>query len=171
MELKYRSSLKSIRLRPSSNRTFMVLKLGTRTAGTFASSVLIAPLWNWNDLFSLSFLTLKLVLIAPLWNWNPSARTFSSEENAVLIAPLWNWNRRGRRSRRWWQVRSNRTFMELKWAFICCFLRSTICSNRTFMELKFYRANWYGGGFVVLIVPLWNWNNWWICWWSMVIGF
>ena len=29
-------------------------------------------------------------------------------------------------------------------------------SNRTFMELKFYRANWYGGGFVVLIVPLWN---------------
>ena len=92
MELKYRSSLKSIRLRPSSNRTFMELKLGTRTAGTFASSVLIAPLWNWNDLFSLSFLTLKLVLIAPLWNWNPSARTFSSEENAVLIAPLWNWN-------------------------------------------------------------------------------
>ena len=56
---------------------------------------------------------------------------------------------RGKRS-------SNRTFMELKWAFICCFLRSAICSNRTFMELKFYRANWYGGGFVVLIVPLWN---------------
>ena len=34
--------------------------------------------------------------------------------------------------------RSNRTFMELKYAFDCALCFSQIRSNRTFMELKFF---------------------------------
>ena len=54
------------------------------------------------------------VLIVPLWNWNNGNFEIDEEGNLVLIVPLWNWNLKGfaRRLNVSW---FNRTFMELKW--------------------------------------------------------
>ena len=120
--------------------------------------VLIVPLWNWNVFclfflpgnksFNRTFMELKWliihfsccihiqVLIVPLWNWNGSNVQSFSWRSIVLIVPLWNWNP------------SSTTKREQSW-----------CFNRTFMELKLAfiiaaaeEVSW------VLIVPLWNWN-------------
>ena len=56
--------------------------------------------------------------------------------------------------------RSNRTFMELKSAYHTRRQQRHSCSNRTFMELKFKINNYISFFQSVLIVPLWNWNNW-----------
>ena len=54
------------------------------------------------------------------------------------------------------QCRSNRTFMELKFA-VCRYSDNIIgSSNRTFMELKFQSSNRLALSLLVLIVPLWN---------------
>ena len=53
------------------------------------------------------------------------------------------------------RMRSNRTFMELKWLKRLPFLIS-VSSNRTFMELKFVETYQELEGSQVLIVPLWN---------------
>ena len=53
-------------------------------------------------------------------------------------------------------ARSNRTFMELKWAKDAADLFASSCSNRTFMELKCETYNVYRRESAVLIVPLWN---------------
>ena len=79
----------------------------------------------------------SIVLIVPLWNWN------SNNATACLLA-----------------YRSNRTFMELKYEQRIEGQTACFCSNRTFMELKYIWAFqmiqiWE----LVLIVPLWNWNN------------
>ena len=91
MELKYLWEYDDILEAESSNRTFMELKLiSNRNADT--------P---------------KQVLIAPLWNWNNLGRPFRVHPHSVLIAPLWNWNTlTGAPSGA--AVSSNRTFMELK---------------------------------------------------------
>ena len=54
----------------------------------------------------------------------------------VQIVPLWNWNIGGMRET-FFIVRSNCTFMELKWYLVGVFLISWVRSNCTFMELKF----------------------------------
>ena len=78
----------------------------------------------------------------------------------VLIVPLWNWNVRWCfNSYTSWRC-SNRTFMELKFHLCVKTPQRGNCSNRTFMELKFYKAYYDRFGLVVLIVPLWNWNDW-----------
>ena len=123
-----------------------------------AMSVLIAPLWNWNQddvqehhpwLCSnrtfmelklreqrISVLTMILVLIAPLWNWNSSFPSVRMSPWGVLIAPLWNWNATWRARRRNGSSCSNRTFMELKFTLIPSISLPIPSSNRTFMELK-----------------------------------
>ena len=140
-----------------SNRTFMELKLWSKSNSVKSAPVLIAPLWNWNLSCNNCIIWLRSVLIAPLWNWNitslvkaePSGgsnRTFmelkSRESNPeelgllVLIAPLWNWNPTRQREYPWWYPRSNRTFMELKYKTLSLAVNVLRGSNRTFMELK-----------------------------------
>ena len=54
-------------------------------------------------------------------------------------------------------VRSNRTFMELKFSFLPASLFLIRSSNRTFMELKFdYKGKTIDNVIQVLIAPLWN---------------
>ena len=53
-------------------------------------------------------------------------------------------------------VRSNRTFMELKYEGSIGLLQSEYGSNRTFMELKLARQTANHISHIVLIVPLWN---------------
>ena len=54
-------------------------------------------------------------------------------------------------------LRSNRTFMELKWVIRCLIHMRERSSNRTFMELKFKDSTQtIVNGQKVLIVPLWN---------------
>ena len=99
-------------------------------------SVLIVPLWNWNDRLPACFVVAYLVLIVPLWNWNSIvAKTIFTLEC------------------------SNRTFMELKFIWLTLMLRS-------FSVLIVPLWNWnLGRSFYlrlldyVLIVPLWNWNT------------
>ena len=50
MELKSTSTKSSNQMHLSSNRTFMELKLTTYRRDKQGNIVLIAPLWNWNDL-------------------------------------------------------------------------------------------------------------------------
>ena len=69
---------------------------------------------------------LKLIL-------EPSA---GSGDIVVLIVPLWNWNRiRNEKVIR--ELRSNRTFMELKFVSVPGDGVPIHGSNRTFMELKY----------------------------------
>ena len=122
-----------IRLR--SNRTFMELKFNSIVVMSSSHTVLIVPLWNWNYRQSGCLSWTLLVLIVPLWNWN--------EPDGVAALPL---------------VRSNRTFMELKWLYKAfLFLVSSVLivplwnwNNRNAFD-KTHRH-------MVLIVPLWNWN-------------
>ena len=77
----------------------------------------------------------------------------------VLIAPLWNWNFTGTKTELTVGTCSNRTFMELKWYSDMRRHWRQARSNRTFMELKCHYAfaqKWNG---IVLIAPLWNWND------------
>ena len=53
---------------------------------------------------------------------------------------------------------SNRTFMELKWHTKFFSWAGALCSNRTFMELKWEILKMTYKPIPVLIVPLWNWN-------------
>ena len=53
-------------------------------------------------------------------------------------------------------VRSNRTFMELKYEGSIGLLQSEYGSNRTFMELKCSLVRFWTKKKLVLIVPLWN---------------
>ena len=53
-------------------------------------------------------------------------------------------------------MRSNRTFMELKWKKLIIRLQTIYRSNRTFMELKLDSRILNVDGMQVLIVPLWN---------------
>ena len=119
-------------------------------------TVLIVPLWNWNNWCAIRQRFRPCVLIVPLWNWNRSLlqtcvlllrfnRTFmelklititsSNRQTQVLIVPLWNWN----------------NFSDkLKINFFSF--------NRTFMELKWQTVLMLTTRYGVLIVPLWNWN-------------
>ena len=54
------------------------------------------------------------------------------------------------------EKRSNRTFMELKFAASIVLKLSVRRSNRTFMELKLTRFSALDLPRTVLIVPLWN---------------
>ena len=99
-----------------------------------------------------------LVLIVPLWNWNYILCASSPTAYRVLIVPLWNWNLY-RNSAVRGLIRFNRTFMELKlqWRVL---ISSVIWRfNRTFMELKLDFKLEAVSVSPVLIVPLWNWNN------------
>ena len=100
----------------------------------------------------------KYVLIVPLWNWNsiptywrgpePSSNCTFMELKWILLAVLTIL-----------LVRSNCTFMELKCPYSpirCC---ESSCSNCTFMELKYVKQRRSVWSEIVLIVPLWNWNN------------
>ena len=141
----------------SSNRTFMELKWFSLFLVVLSLCVLIAPLWNWNELRAGKEKSRGRVLIAPLWNWNcrgacklpptnRSNRTFmelkfmqrfqSMKPPRVLIAPLWNWNTRIAIVVHWARTSSNRTFMELKFTIGFNTLEINLRSNRTFMELK-----------------------------------
>ena len=54
----------------------------------------------------------------------------------------------------------NRTFMELKWASGIFTNSLVVGFNRTFMELKYTTTRLMSFlNNTVLIVPLWNWNN------------
>ena len=136
MELKSRCSLLPFPRRSGSNRTFMELKCPHQLRHSFATRVLIAPLWNWND------------------GEGEEVR----RSGRVLIAPLWNWNATRRRTDCTWYHRSNRTFMELKSGWDHHPRPRTISSNRTFMELKWRCGRLFSPFLRVLIAPLWNWN-------------
>ena len=165
------------------NRTFMELKPVSSMWQSSLKWVLIVPLWNWNksfeefvklgNSFNRTFMELKL-------NWG----YLILSPFPVLIVPLWNWNNVGKYFFALSQVGFNRTFMELKhllgmntWQYLTCFNRTFMelkqcihddfddnlnCFNRTFMELKrVYVDHAPGTKWLVLIVPLWNWNSLW----------
>ena len=106
-----------------------------------------------------SIKALNQVLIVPLWNWNFVWALISSARFDVLIVPLWNWNMRSTRMQPRKLVRSNRTFMELKFDIDLQDNQQLTSSNRTFMELKYRECNYWPSRKAVLIVPLWNWNQ------------
>ena len=120
-----------------SNCTFMELKWSGRTRSRCRHLVLIVPLWNWNMEVWDYYDMLSSVLIVPLWNWNNLGRPFRVHPYIVLIVPLWNWN---------WSVDPHTSKKMLR-------------SNCTFMELKWNSCFSSGVWSIVLIVPLWNWNE------------
>ena len=77
----------------------------------------------------------------------------------VLIVPLWNWNVWYKSLNVSKHVSSNCTFMELKWILQQRRKSKSSCSNCTFMELKCNKSKIKILLACVLIVPLWNWNN------------
>ena len=85
------------------------------------------------------------------------ATTYEPAED-VLIAPLWNWNLRISVVPLAGMMRSNRTFMELKYVELQQGADVRSSSNRTFMELKLTSAFAPANAALVLIAPLWNWN-------------
>ena len=91
MELKYMIGKGRGLATNSSNRTFMELKSNTSTKKGSSSTVLIAPLWNWNRYLAGDGRRLLWVLIAPLWNWNWPIAYGERSLYCVLIVPLWNW--------------------------------------------------------------------------------
>ena len=122
----------------SFNRTFMELKSWFGLAEQCEQTVLIVPLWNWNIRRCWTMTSESMVLIVPLWNWNWCFTVQWERICLVLIVPLWNWN--------------------LGLNVIFCF--AIIRSNRTFMELKWKSLNLAAPSpNSVLIVPLWNWNT------------
>ncbi len=76
----------------------------------------------------------------------------------VLIVPLWNWNFVTKSVDMSQYMCFNRTFMELKSLSRNPLVWLSTSFNRTFMELKFRWWRCWLLHFVVLIVPLWNWN-------------
>ena len=127
--------------------TFVVLKM----------TVLIEPLWNWNQRGVITPCKVQRVLIEPLWNWNVLTgergvpedislnRTFmelkrrsygnSPSGPSVLIEPLWNWNRKH------WPIwyAPMRVLIEPLWNWNTTEGRGLLLTdslNRTFMELK-----------------------------------
>ena len=120
--------------------------------------VLIVPLWNWNACWLNRFFWAGAVLIVPLWNWNACWLNRFFWAGAVLIVPLWNWNRATSKADGFADS-FNRTFMELKCRSIQSMSNIRISFNRTFMELKWSQGNTLRLAFLVLIVPLWNWNT------------
>ena len=101
------------------------------------AKVLIVPLWNWNNVISPSKIENVRVLIVPLWNWNLINVYLYLFPLVVLIVPLWNWNRV------WADQRAG------AWD----------CFNRTFMELKSHKYLTEQVFYIILSVPLHNWNR------------
>ena len=136
MELKWtwRDSMSVPSLR--FNRTFMELKCAFRAVADGKMTVLIVPLWNWND----------------------NAINTPNLSILVLIVPLWNWNKIRMPIIKCSTMSFNRTFMELKWWEINVVSIVMIGFNRTFMELKLPCELCTATRCRVLIVPLWNWN-------------
>ena len=79
--------------------------------------------------------------IAPIWNWNDrKLATFSAKIN-LPIAPIWNWNMRFLNLFKW-LFATNRTNLELKrWSF-CWSLSCPYSTNRTNLELKRSFPGW-----------------------------
>ena len=142
----------------SFNRTFMELKLINHRPKSGDMRVLIVPLWNWNQHYQQQQQTLAKVFIVPLWNWNSLVISSCILLSNVLIVPLWNWN-----TTCCWVLEQcnsfNRTFMELKFTSLSQVASNTRCFNRTFMELKCLHWLRLWLVLIVLIVPLWNWNE------------
>ena len=98
------------------------------------------------------------VLIVPLWNWN-NDDVIRNIQYGVLIVPLWNWNDGGELGVSEQSRCSNCTFMELKFIILDFFCLKLGSSNCTFMELKLTNHWQLVRHHKVLIVPLWNWND------------
>ena len=113
MELKSLYLRKKGWLSPSFNRTFMELKCAKKQDMEILETVLIVPLWNWNNENEVGQTIEKRVLIVPLWNWNMDA----FDESRL-------------------DIRFNRTFMELKYLRNIISQLENYSFNRTFMELK-----------------------------------
>ena len=94
------------------------------------------------------------------------ARAVSVARRATLglIVPLWNWNVEDVAEDSDNAERFNRTFMELKFLSRGFHTDRSQWFNRTFMELKSpCRGGRCAAAILGLIVPLWNWNTWWLC--------
>ena len=114
----------------------MELKFRSNVVKNGKTTVLIVPLWNWNNKKAFYFVKNARSNRTFMELKCDNCRQQDTQFLLVLIVPLWNWN-------------------EIDWISVA----NLTCSNRTFMELKFLDF-WIGKGVAsVLIVPLWNWNK------------
>ena len=100
-------------------------------------SLLIRPLWNWNEVIKGIHIIVIKLLIRPLWNWN----------RILFLLKLRNWA-------------TNQTIVELKLTFDSSNSPvSGFSTNQTIVELKLCFKGTCILRVVLLIRPLWNWNK------------
>ena len=148
-----------------------------------ADILLIEPVWNWNESYRFSTFRNEKLLIEPVWNWNAFYHKQQSLGHpSLLIEPVWNWNQQPSQDYRSHSQAFNRTSMELKHMRSNYNQRITLAFNRTSMELKRWPSHHHwrfiGRTFnrtsmelklimmfftltsgILLIEPVWNWNN------------
>ena len=144
------------------------------------ASVLLVPLWNWNDMTSRKFHKLLRVLLVPLWNWNvrhkikvtvwrqfysylygiETTQSEAKEEGCDLFYSylygietyLYNSH-----------IINYLQFYSYLYGIETRKMLDTLfqvwCFTRTFMELKHGNYNFFEYFLAVLLVPLWNWNT------------
>ena len=159
MELKPWNASEIAPNQPPFNRTTMELKPFWPQCQWPTHTLLIEPLWNWNDGETDYQSPSKCLLIEPLWNWNSLGRPLPTGERCLLIEPLWNWNfflANGGTPTPWLLIEPlwnwNR---HTPWRCLC----RTNAFNRTTMELKLVKSRFRPiSPDFLLIEPLWNWN-------------
>ena len=180
MELKLGISLSVSIHEGSFTRTFMELKPVFFIVAKNWSSVLLVPLWNWNNLFGVFRRKRRKVLLVPLWNWNGRSGIRCKVFLRVLLVPLWNWNLRPAEDQEQVQVfysylygieTKKSVYLHIERMEFYSYLYGIetthrcngsgirISFTRTFMELKLYDLLIGMTVFFVLLVPLWNWND------------
>ena len=124
-------------------------------------SLLIEPVWNWNDRSVLSTPSISnWLLIEPVWNWNYAVIKLLSSISALLIEPVWNWNKPFLASPKGYAKSFNRTSLELKPknGKIGCWFTSLLIEpvwNWNYLSRIFARVS----PCILLIEPVWNWNR------------
>ena len=157
MELKRLRRRQDFQTQKCFTRTFMELKLSMQLCPFSVITVLLVPLWNWNgkdtllDNRSMPFYSyLYGIETEDKTGRFPYGREFYSYLYGIETSSSLNVS--GSR------CSFTRTFMELKpcltGACISWYSRFT----RTFMELKHYSLVYTELIYIVLLVPLWNWN-------------
>ena len=75
-----------------SNCTNVGLKYARRLKTPFLLFILIAPMWDWNQVWKAKAQVWKAILIAPMWDWNFRYQVLFILRQFILIAPMWDWN-------------------------------------------------------------------------------
>ena len=92
MELKWLQGPLSMLRRDSFNRTFMELKCSNLMRLARRLTVLIVPLWNWNNNLALRYNLDEACFNRTFMELKYYSKGWQGLGNIVLIVPLWNWN-------------------------------------------------------------------------------